>query len=610
MELSAKLRRIETLRREGLDHRGERERIRAIMNGGRDGIQAVMAWEHGRQSLSSSSASNRNYGEDLPAVNLIASGLDRLAQIVGRPPTLKPPYADDEKIRDRFQRRADIVKGWDHTQRFELQYPQIGRWLPGYGFVVWVVRQGTAPNGDPYPKVELRDPYDCYPGWFGADQQPQDMAVVRKVPLEALQAAYPDRDDWQLLESRLKKMRGGGGAVLLSQRTSYPSGDSRLTGWEGKRTGVEVVEYYYDYGTCYLIPELEVELAEIPNPLMSGPSFVLAKRFSFDRAVSQYHHVIGLMTMMAKLNILGLIAAEDSVFRETNIIGELESGEYERGRFAINLFAPGTRIEKPVGDLQQQVWAQIDRVERQLRIGAQYDVSQDAISPNSFATGAAITELGQSRSANIREYHTVLRHGTERVDAKRLEWAENVWPNRKCMIYDMGGGRDWYRPAQDIKNDYRTRRIYGAMATWDDSEKIVGGLQLLQGEVLDVESMQENIDGLTDINLINERILSRKAQTVLFQRLQQEDPMMSPQANMALVEVMEAPSKAKEILKKHFTPQEPQMSPEEEAFLQQTPPGAPEPQALPPEPVTSILSRLEQNGEIGGGVQTVGTMRR
>ena len=62
---------------------------------------------------------------------------------------------------------------------------------------------------------------------------------------------------------------------------------------------------------------------------------------------SQFHHVIGLMANMAKINVLSVIAMEDAVFTETNIIGEIESGQYKKGRFAVNYLTPGSQISKP-----------------------------------------------------------------------------------------------------------------------------------------------------------------------------------------------------------------------------------------------------------------------
>ena len=42
----------------------------------------------------------------------------------------------------------------------------------------------------------------------------------------------------------------------------------------------------------------------------------------------------GLMASMAKINVMSIIAMEDAVFTETNISGEMESGQYRKGRFA------------------------------------------------------------------------------------------------------------------------------------------------------------------------------------------------------------------------------------------------------------------------------------
>ena len=97
-------------------------------------------------------------------------------------------------------------------------------------------------------------------------------------------------------------------------------------------TGKVVAEYYDDEGTYIFLPENQIILDFIPNPLKSGPRFVVAKRFSFDQMQGQFQHVIGLMANMAKINVLSVIAMEDAVFTETNIIGEIESGQYKKGR--------------------------------------------------------------------------------------------------------------------------------------------------------------------------------------------------------------------------------------------------------------------------------------
>ena len=601
------LNRIEDLIQLNSDTFPDRWRIRSIMNGGPDGIQAVMAWDFGKgaSSLSGSQVADK-IGVDLPTVNLLHSGLERTGQQLGRLPTLKPPASDDDTVRGGHQKRIDILQGWDAMQRFELQFPQIGRWLPGYAFYMQIIKQRRNADGELYPVVELRDPYDVHPGWFGAEQQPQDAAVPRVVPLYALENVYGDQD-WGAIATRIKDLRT---KALLGQAESGRSTGPGQRGrtWEGKQTGIEVVEYYGTDGTYIVIPEVEVALDYMESPLPSGQTFVFAKRISFDKLISQYHHVIGLMALLARFNILSYMSAKDNVFRPTNIFGEQIEDEYEFGRFAVNTFEPGASVTRPSMEIQNQTWGQIDRLERQLRIGAQYDVQQDAISPNSFATGAGMRELQNAVSANLAEYQMVIRNATELVDGKRLEWADQLYGSQERTYFDMYGKKQSYRPGTAIAGDYRTRRVYGAMATFDDAQKIVVGLQLLQGRIIDIETLQENIDGLEDLPLINERITRKEAKDTLYALLTQRagGPEGDPRAEAAMVRIMEKPADETAILMEYFAPEggEQEGPPMALPIPQQ---GGPIPGA-PPESMTSVLSRVESTGQTEGGVQTVGAL--
>ena len=48
------------------------------------------------------------------------------------------------------------------------------------------------------------------------------------------------------------------------------------------------------------------------------------------------------------------------------------------------------------------------------------------------------------------------------------------------------------------------------MAGFDEPQKIVTGLQLLQAGVIDTETLQDNIDGLENIQKVQERIRKGK----------------------------------------------------------------------------------------------------
>jgi len=592
----------------GLANVRDRNRIRAVMNGGAAGVQAVL--NHGgtpNHGPGSGKGADSDLGVDLPTANIMYSGMERLAQRIGREPTIKTdmiPKADTDVAREKAEKRARIVRGWDETSRMELQYPQIGRWLPGYGFTLHVIREREF--GDTtYPIAELRDPYDVYPGMWGADQQPMEVAVSRHMDRKRVMQAYPKFHE-DFTKAQLRRTRSAGIPVIGAS-----------SGWEGHpHRGVEVVEYMCDMGTYILIPEIEQIVSYIANPLDGGPAFVVTKRFSFDELQSQWHHSFGLMAMMAKLNILGLIGVEDANFRETNIIGEMVGSTYERGRKAVNQFEPGTRIEKPTSDQLQQTWQAINTLERQFRVVSGYDVAQDGQSPNSFATGQGIRELGSSADLNVREYQTAIRHSVELIDRKRLEWEEKMHASERKKIFWFEGGNHFeehYTPSKDIDKDYRTKRVYGAMATFDENSKIVAGLQMLQARIIDRRTMQENMDGLDNVSLINERIDQDMAKEQLIGGLGQRfGAMQDPAAGVALIEIMQKPGGVSDTLAKLFTPQEPQMSPEEEAMMAQGGmggPGGPPGESTeggPPPAVQTILAQMES---AGGGVQSVGQMR-
>jgi hypothetical protein len=595
-EVVRRVNRLQGLNQDALPDRG---RIRSLLNGGAEGLRALLG---DRAKM---------FGSDVPAPNLILSGLTRLAQKIGRQPTIKilpPPTNHQETAQKRASKRERIVQLYDRLQRLPLQLPQVGRWLPGYGYAVWVLGETIGPNGHPYPVAELRDPYTCFPGVWGTSQQPTECAFSYRTTYKALEDAY----------GFAKVHPGRPETVAKNLAYASASAYQGLAGagsWESQGPEVEVYEYHDRSGVYLILPEASALLDAAPNTHLSGPRFVIAKRFAFDRLIGQYDHVFGLLGMMAKLNVLMLIAAEDNVFTETNIVGDIDSGKYKKGRNAVNILSPGTEVTKPVNMASPEVARQIDRTERHIRLTAGYPVSDDAESSSAWITGRGTEELKEGIALEVREYQTVLAEALETLDARRLEWDERLYGGRRKPL--VGYGRDGvpfaetYDPALDIKGDYDTNRVYGLMAGWDEDRKIIGGLQLMTAEVIDDLTLQENLDGLTDVAAIRERIIRKKAMDLVYAGLAQAMQQGDPRATMALIDIIDQPGDALKVLRKFYTPEGEQMSPEEEALV--NPPPMPQgqlnPTAAPPD-VQSVLSQLNMAGAPKGGVQTVATRRR
>ena len=558
-----------------------RGRIRAIMNGGPDGLLALLGDQiKGFQDF------------QIPVPNLMMSGLEHLSQKIGRIPNLKvdvPNNKDSDRARAKADKIARIVTSYDDTQKLDLQMPQVGRWLPGYGFAVWVIREKKGPDGTPYPCAELRDPYNCFPGYFGADQQPKEMAIVRRVPKESLAQVYPKFAEQIMAKDAYATNSLGIGNAYASAYTDSYNGSWANSNGEGDL----LAEYYNEEGTYIFHMTSGTILDFIPNPLDSGPAFVVAKKFAFDRLQGQYDQIIGLMASMAKINVMSIIAMEDAVFTETNISGEIESGQYRKGRFAVNYLAPGTQVSKPASNVPYQIFQQIDRIERQLRVGGSYPVSDDSQSPLSFATGRGLEELGASMSLMIREYHTVMADAIEMIDSKRLEWDQKMYGGKAKDLsgyYNNQFFSEKYDPAKDIQGAYKTRRVYGAMAGYDEPQKIVTGLQLLQAGIIDTQTLQENLDGLDNLTTVNSRITKEKAEKVLFDSLLAQAQQGDPKATMAVIQIRKQPDDMQSILDKFYTAEEPAIPEAEQELLG----GA----SLPPQGAPPGIAQLLQG--LGG----------
>ena len=553
--------RVYELKRINDPARRERQRIRDIMNGGPKAVTALL----GNKAVASN--------DRLPVANLMLSANTRLAQKLGRKPDSKvdPPFVtDSERALKAAEKRGRIVETLDTISKLDMLLPQVGRWLPGYGFVCWEVRQGYAANGDPYPIRELWDPYATLPGEWGAGQQPGDVALCQTIAPSTLARMYPEHAD------KILDKRGG-----ITHDGGYRGGEASWTQQSGG--GIEWYRYLNREGSWCVLPEKGLLLSHVPN-ILSRPTFHVMKRFAFDALVGQYDHVIGLMAAMARLNLLLIIATEDSVMAETVIVGDLAQGnQWHRGRNAVNFLMPGSSADRMNTRVPFEAFNYMSNLERQLRVVAGYAVTDDAQHPGGgWATGQGLQELKSEVNLEVREYFTVIQDGLVELDAICLEWDERHYGPLQKTMYGVQQGAPYeetYTPASAIKGNHRTRRVYGAMAGVDEPTKILTLLQLLQGELIDDITAMEQIDGLENHTKIRERIRYTKAEKVVTETLLAMAAQGDPKALAAAIEMLPE-SDWKELLTGIFLEQQ-----DEQPMPMEAPPSE-------PEDVGTVLARL------------------
>ncbi len=560
---------------------GDRYRIRAIMNGGEAGIKALLGDKVNIHS------------NDIPALNTFLSGVTRLGHTLGKVPDVKcdtPPNTrglTKEQQQEAADKRGRIVKNYDRY-RLGKQMRQHARWLPGYGYAVWAITEYEDFEGNLYPLSESLDPYHTYPGFWSHTEPPTEMYSRRVIPESVLKEKY--------------------GITVQNTNNTFRIANTTY-GTDGYFHGVEVIYYYDEYYTYVYVPTADVVIRQVENPLTSGPKFEVAQRTSFDMLRGQYDDAIGLLAMFAKLNVLTMISTEEAVFGETNIHGGLRNVKYHRGRGAINHLPRDAKVEKPRNDFPQHALTQLNNIEQQLRTATQYPVTEDGRSPISFVTGEGISRLNQPNDRTIEEYQDILKESLEAIDIRRLEWDYKMYPDITKPMHSEVDGKGFveeYTPKKDIALEWRTRREFGVMAGLDDPTKIVAALQMFQAGVVDLDFVRENIRGLGDLDRIRDGARRDRAEESLFVSLEMAASQGDPTAKMVLAEIFANPDKAGETLLKFYTPQEPQMSPEEELMQQGIQGGQGQSPIGPPPDAQTVLTQLGQNGELRGGVQTVG----
>ena len=88
----------------------------------------------------------------------------------------------------------------------------------------------------------------------------------------------------------------------------------------------------------------------------------------------------------------------------------------------------------------------------------------------------------------------------------------------------------------------------------------------MQQGVIDTQTLRENLDGLDNTTVIEERIISEKAEKVLFESLMAQAAQGNPKATMAAAEIRKNPGQMSQILDKYGEPEE-EITPEEGAMV-------------------------------------------
>lgn len=254
----------------------------------------------------------------------------------------------------------------------------------------------------------------------------------------------------------------------------------------------------------------------IARPLMT----VIGRGFSSDLSFEgQFESTIPLLIAQAKMFGLMMSYLEQNVFPETNIFAELQSNnaQYAVGPGAVNQFAagPGARVEKSTNEMSPQVFNELDRFERAIRIAGGFPAQMSGEPVATIATGKGIEELTATVDDNVNYWQTVVQD--------TLIKAMMLFSDTSIAFGGEGSGL--YLP----RSSYRVGVRHLSSS---DPAQLVGMLQQVDSKLVSRATVRAKLDSVDQPEIEEVSIETEQLRDALLQGVLQRSAMPAAQGGM------------------------------------------------------------------------------
>jgi len=325
-------------------------------------------------------------GEEPVVGNLIWAAARTISQRVGRMPRLDvQPLIDTNSDSQRLKAEKHEQRLLDYTNRMNLAGTrrQAAYWLVTHDMAPLVVR--PAPEYH-IPIIEVRDPLTCFPG-----------------------TVYPHKPD-------VVNVLFANQMSVWQARAMYGSDIDRYLPTKATEEvqNVTIGEYFDGDGVTTAMLEPGIGFLDYQSsPVPGQPMVIIPRGFSCDLDFhGQFDNVIAALIAQAKLFGMVMSYAGQQVSAETVVIGEVSSnqGRWAMGPGAVNQIVPmpGASANKLVNNMSPQIFNELDRLERAIRLGGQFPAQLSGEPVASIATGKGLEQLTVTVDDNVAYLQTVL----------------------------------------------------------------------------------------------------------------------------------------------------------------------------------------------------------
>jgi hypothetical protein len=415
-------------------------------------------------------------GEEPVVANLIKAAGRTLTQRVAKTPRLhavsrlESPTAKTraEKHEGKMSERLDRM-------RFPLMLKQGAYWLINHGFLAGDLTYDSRLG---HSRIRFRDPMHTYPDTvWPHDPNVIDCLFAFDLMPHQLTSLYPETRG---LVEHHREEKGG-------------------------TPDVKIAELHTAEARFVALIEPEPVLLTVQKNHLSKPCVWVGRDISIDLDMDgQFDQVIPALIAQAKLMALVMAYAEQQVFSETVVTGDISSngGQWAQGPGSVNVLrGQGAGAAKLTNNMSVQVFQELDRLERAVRVSGSFPAQLSGEPVSSVATGRGIEQLMQGVDDNVAHYQDILAN----------------------MLYDIMGTIPDYERSYGVKEPAWARdvTVHPSFATGTDPATTVRLLQLLGSKMLSHSTVMDQLPEVEDTEQEKRRIKVEDLEEALTAQLQQ-----------------------------------------------------------------------------------------
>jgi hypothetical protein len=349
-----------------------------------------------------------------------------------------------EAVRKKADKRGEIVNGIVNFSDLQSQMFTAADRYVTYGFVPAQVEIDLKEN---MPRIKFFDSVGSYPCIDRYGRVTMFFQRIMK-PTAELMAQYPEI------------------AHLIYNKNNTS-------------TMSEIVRFHdKDQDVLFMPNNANLVLDRAPN-VMGEVMIRLVQRPSIDdQSRGQFDDVLAIQVAKARYALLSLEAATKSV--QAPIAMPMDSQELALGPDAIMRSSKPNEIRRVPLELPNNVFAQSQVLESELRLGSRFPEARTGNSDASIITGQGVKALMGGFDTQIKTAHAMFARTFTELLALALKVDEKVFKDQEKELQGVYNGTPYnvkYKPARDIGGDYTVDVQYGLMAGLDPNRALVFGLQ-------------------------------------------------------------------------------------------------------------------------------------